>query len=399
MATASNSCAVRQSSSAAAERSKPRVRARQGLRWLTRGRAVPTPGVLCSGRPPGKPTCLRIMASAASDSRQRKNFRMIQKFVPGAVEIAEQSLFVAVYTFNEAEQSWEREDIEGPLFIVQRNADADQPESFALAVVNRNSSTNLLLFIGSSFEYDVNGEYLMFRCAKGVYGLWFPDASDRSRIVQRLDAISSSQEKNGNARALANGEAGAAPSRDAEVSSLLQKMLVSEKAREAAAAAAVENEETAPASFSGPQASSNFILSKEQMKEVLLRLVQTDKFVDILHSTYLKSQGAKVRQLPAQQQQQPQPQMLHAHPSLQHGDANLRVQHHDPQSFASHSGHLQHHHQHNPMAPSPLRQPQHMYGMPPPQVYNAQMMPPQQHQMQGAPMQPQMYGQRPSPPQ
>lgn len=248
----------------------------------------------------------RSSMATTDANRARKNFRQVQKLVPEAVEIVDQAIFVSVYAFDQSEAAWEREEIEGPLFLVQRTPDAEHPESFALLVVNRSSSTNLLKFIGPTFEVDSssqsNGEdkFLIFRCDKDVYGLWFPQDEQRESITKRVESITNSLRKN---------RAGSP-----EMPQVLQQMFGQVAVSSASDTPLKDN---TPSSFSGPNADANFALSKEQMKDVLLKLVQTDKFVDILHAQYLKTtqRQAPPGDSPAREQPPPPPQQNIMSPS------------------------------------------------------------------------------------
>lgn len=62
-------------------------------------------------------------------NRARKNFRQVQKIVKGAVDIIDHAVFVSVYSYKAEEGGgWERVEIEGPLFLVQRTPDEQHPE-------------------------------------------------------------------------------------------------------------------------------------------------------------------------------------------------------------------------------------------------------------------------------
>lgn len=183
---------------------------------------------------------------------------------------------------------------------------------------------NLIKYIGPTFEHDgaatnEDGQetYFMFRCNEAeIYGLWFTEDEQRASISRRIEAIMDSYKKN----KPNTGGGGSLPP-------MLQQMFT----HAAATASSGDNngigstaeKDTTPASFSGPNADANFCLSKEQMKDVLTKLVQTDKFIDVLHSTYLKSvqNQAQPQQMQQQQQQQQmqQPRMLAPSPLRQTG--------------------------------------------------------------------------------
>ncbi len=276
-----------------------------------------------------------------------KNLRMLQRIVPGASDILAQSPFVAVYAFDEGTQAWAREDIEGGLFLVRRGEPGGSP--LALVVINRANANNLVRLVGDGFEMDDSDEYLMFRSPEGVYGLWFRYAEEKARVHAKLAELVAPPAP-APAPAKVSGSALEKDRASGQMPALLQQMFLAETDRSGAPAAPA-----APASFgSGPGAAERFEMSKEQMKDVLLRLVQTDKFIDILHGQYLQKlrrdeEHLKPPSQPMHQQQQQQHQQL--------GSPGAAMPPH------SHTVHQQ------PVAPSPLRQPAHnMYHphMPPP---------------------------------
>jgi len=168
-------------------------------------------------------------------SKLEKTLRMLARIEPRTNSIACQSNFIVVYSFDEGTQAWKKENVEGPGFLV-----ICDDSSRCLIICNRVSTTNLAQSIGNDFEFESQGEYLMCRIGERILGLWFPEESERLMFLE-------------------------------EMRSAFSKPILPDE---------------------------TFELSKEQMKEVLLKLVQTDKFIDILHSTYLKSQRTPVVQSP-----------------------------------------------------------------------------------------------------
>ncbi|GBG31251.1 mRNA-decapping enzyme-like protein [Hondaea fermentalgiana] len=311
-----------------------------------------------------------------ADVRERKNLRQVKRLDPEATGIVVSANFVVIYSYNEADMEWEREDIEGPLFVVDRKG----TPAHSLVVVNRASSRNFLQYIGEAFEYDLSDGFVMLRCEAGVYSLWFNNDDERKQVSAALEKIADSASKQDQGPA----KDGAAPSTPTSKGAAKEDMpdLLKDMFQQAAteggagngAVSSVPSQTPAappPSSFTGPNAAEQFTLSKEQMKDVLLRLVHTDKFIDILHNQYLKTRATASQQPQQQQQHQQQPQ-----------------QPQQPQQ--QHIGHL---------APSPLRQPYGMMQQPPPSMYGSPMMygrggpgqhmhhhaPPSHHSHQGAP--------------
>jgi len=59
----------------------------------------------------------------ADESITRMNLSAIKKIDPYAKEIVDSSSHVAFYTFNSAQNEWEKTDVEGAFFIYQVKSD------------------------------------------------------------------------------------------------------------------------------------------------------------------------------------------------------------------------------------------------------------------------------------
>mmetsp|Transcript_13905 Transcript_13905/g.27009 ORF Transcript_13905/g.27009 Transcript_13905/m.27009 type:complete len:351 (+) Transcript_13905:78-1130(+) len=302
-----------------------------------------------------------------SDSLQRRKLRQVKRFDPEAKEILASALFVAVYVYDEDGQEWEREDIEGPLFLVGREGEPKH----ALVVVNRSSSKNLVQPVSDDTEFDFSESYVMFRCDTGVYSLWFNSKDEHEQVKEALENITKGDQQQEHHQQEAMPEL---------LKDMFQQAAAETKTTEETSNGdASSTPQKVPASFSGANAAGDFELSKEQMKDVLLRLVQTDKFIDILHNQYLRTRAAASggqpsagssianRASPQHAPQHPPSFLQHPHQHQQHGDRGVHHGHGHPGQMA-------------PLAPSPLRQPG--YGMQP--MYGQPMMYPH-HPQQHAP--------------
>lgn len=140
----------------------------------------------------------------ADQTELRMNLVAIQRSDPYAKDIVNSSAHVAFYTFNTAENEWEKTDIEGALFIYSRNA-----EPFHSIFINNRLNTNSLVEpINGQIELQSQPPFLLYRNERSrIRGFWFYNNSECDRIrdiISKLvaecnNSSSSSSNKNGGA--------------------------------------------------------------------------------------------------------------------------------------------------------------------------------------------------------
>lgn len=115
----------------------------------------------------------------ADQTELRMNLVAIQRSDPYAKDIVNSSAHVAFYTFNTAENEWEKTDIEGALFIYSRNA-----EPFHSIFINNRLNTNSLVEpINGQIELQSQPPFLLYRNERSrIRGFWFYNNSECDRI-------------------------------------------------------------------------------------------------------------------------------------------------------------------------------------------------------------------------
>jgi len=263
---------------------------------------------------------------------------LIKRIDKEAEFVAAYASYVVIYYFkenksNETNGEWEKENVEGPLFIVRRKV----APWFRLIVLNRTSPNNLVVPIDDTFEYELNGKYLIIRNDAGIRGVWFSDDEERLKIPGVLEAADS-QRKPKDARP--KEDAPTTPTTQQPGSHLPQQFRahqghnfqqgypphsspaypfpgsnigMSPADTQRMIEVQARNMSIAPGRLSAPanpvsplnpntfshnhsQANEPSLLSKQQMQEVLLKLIKNDRFVDLLHKEYVTSQQRKHNQ-------------------------------------------------------------------------------------------------------
>lgn len=115
----------------------------------------------------------------ADQTELRMNLVAIQRSDPYAKDIVNSSAHVAFYTFNTAENEWEKTDIEGALFIYSRNA-----EPYHSIFINNRLNTNSLVEpINGQIELQSQPPFLLYRNERSrIRGFWFYNNSECDRI-------------------------------------------------------------------------------------------------------------------------------------------------------------------------------------------------------------------------
>ncbi|KAJ3134252.1 mRNA-decapping enzyme 1B [Physocladia obscura] len=120
--------------------------------------------------------------------RDAHNLRVLRRHDDSITSILDTSAHVVVYDFDEARQSWNKRGIEGTLFLVERTANAENQHHHRLLILNRLGLDNLELDLAAALEFQVTGDYLIYRdpVKDCVQGLWIYEQNDRARLAESL---------------------------------------------------------------------------------------------------------------------------------------------------------------------------------------------------------------------
>ncbi|XP_058815860.1 mRNA-decapping enzyme 1A [Topomyia yanbarensis] len=122
----------------------------------------------------------------ADQTELRMNLVAIQRSDPYAKDIVNSSAHVAFYTFNTADNEWEKTDIEGALFIYSRNA-----EPYHSIFINNRLNTNSLVEpINGQIELQSQPPFLLYRNERSrIRGFWFYNNSECDRIREIISKL------------------------------------------------------------------------------------------------------------------------------------------------------------------------------------------------------------------
>uniref|UniRef100_A0AAQ5XDM8 5'-(N(7)-methylguanosine 5'-triphospho)-[mRNA] hydrolase n=1 Tax=Amphiprion ocellaris TaxID=80972 RepID=A0AAQ5XDM8_AMPOC len=104
-------------------------------------------------------------------------------YINNIVDVASQ---VALYTYNNRTNEWEKTEVEGTLFVYTRLASPRH----GFTIMNRLSMENLTEPITKDLDFQLQDPFLLYRNARLViHGIWFYDKEDCQRIAQRMRMI------------------------------------------------------------------------------------------------------------------------------------------------------------------------------------------------------------------
>ncbi|KAK2858975.1 hypothetical protein Q5P01_003595 [Channa striata] len=109
-------------------------------------------------------------------------------YINNIVDVASQ---VALYTYNNRANEWEKTEVEGTLFIYTRLASPRH----GFTIMNRLSMENLTEPITKDLDFQLQDPFLLYRNARLViHGIWFYDKEDCKRIAQRMKMLTQQEQ-------------------------------------------------------------------------------------------------------------------------------------------------------------------------------------------------------------
>ena len=105
------------------------------------------------------------------------NLSVLKRHLPDAISIVSLASFVVVYVFSPMTHQWEKNGMEGTLFICELSPIPSATERYAVFVLNRRGLDNFKLELLDSDDVDITEEYVILQehndeDAITAYGLW-----------------------------------------------------------------------------------------------------------------------------------------------------------------------------------------------------------------------------------
>ena len=195
---------------------------------LHRDQLVASPPHMCAA---AVHTCLGqgTMLQTEPSKQLEYNLGVLKRRDAAITRILDMAGHVVLYKFNEDTKQWDRKNVEGSLFVVERSTDP----LHQFVVLNRLSSENLVESINEDFQTELNDQFLLYRNLNAeILGVWFYSAPERAAVAKLLDSLTGGQQ----AAAPGEDEATAAPG-NAEAEPSAPADMATQRGSDAAAAA------------------------------------------------------------------------------------------------------------------------------------------------------------------
>ncbi|VDI47608.1 mRNA-decapping enzyme 1B [Mytilus galloprovincialis] len=114
----------------------------------------------------------------------RMNLAALQQRDPYITDIVDTASQVALYSFSSKSSEWERTEIEGSLFVYKRSASP----THGFMILNRLGLNNQIEPITKDLEFQLQDPFVLYRNSKAIYGIWFYDKDECSRIGQMINS-------------------------------------------------------------------------------------------------------------------------------------------------------------------------------------------------------------------
>jgi hypothetical protein len=120
-------------------------------------------------------------------SIEELNRSVLQRHYPGVVSILHTTSYTTLYSFDPAENQWEKVGIEGALFVCQLIPSHTGAERFSVIILNRRSLENFDWEISSAEDMEITEDFIIVRGEEKVYGIWIFEEPEGSTANARAE--------------------------------------------------------------------------------------------------------------------------------------------------------------------------------------------------------------------
>ena len=238
------------------------------------------------------------MASVTEEARRQANLKLLQRTCDGSIQLMLQSAtHVVLYEFKD--NNWSKCGVEGTCFLV-----ASTKRVVQLIILNRNSANNFVMTVQTKLQVQDQDPFLIFQETLPVprtLGIWFHSADERVAMTTQLQTAI--QQVAGDTFPFPVTPAAAAPPPrapvPADVTQDERDHLAALLSSTALGAGNRSHSAPKPANNNGSPSQQmpggSVALDKKALQLTLLSLIQDERFLDLLHSQYLRVVHARAK--------------------------------------------------------------------------------------------------------
>ena len=236
------------------------------------------------------------MASVTEEARRQANLKLLQRTCDASIQSMLQSAtHVVLYEFKD--NNWTKCGVEGTCFLV-----ASTQRAVQLIILNRNSANNFVMTVQTQLQVQDQDPFLILQETVPLprtLGIWFHSADERMTMTTQLQAAI--QQLATNTFPFPMPVAATPPPRPPpapeevtqderdHLAALLSSTALGARSHSAPKAAGSN------ASPSQQMPGGSVALDKKALQLTLLSLIQDERFLDLLHSQYLRVVHARAK--------------------------------------------------------------------------------------------------------
>lgn len=127
-----------------------------------------------------------------NDTELNIQLKALKKVDPYIISIEAHSSQVALYQYKTGMGPWEKTEVEGTLFVYQREA---EPQ-YGFTIMNRLSMDNMVEPVTTDLDFQIQTPFLLYRNQSGgIYGIWFYEQVECERVGMKMKMLVKEVEK------------------------------------------------------------------------------------------------------------------------------------------------------------------------------------------------------------
>jgi len=121
-----------------------------------------------------------------NSSETNINLKALKKVDPYIVSIEAHCGNVALYKYNGPKGDWEKTEVEGTLFVYQREADPQ----YGFTIMNRLNMENLVEPVTKDLDFQLQTPFLLYRNhANEIFGIWFYNQDECEKVGKKVEEL------------------------------------------------------------------------------------------------------------------------------------------------------------------------------------------------------------------
>ncbi|BDA51353.1 probable mRNA-decapping enzyme 1B at N-terminal half [Coccomyxa sp. Obi] len=117
---------------------------------------------------------------------QKLNLSVLKRIDAATEQVLASANHVALYDFDQTDSRWIRKDVEGSLFLIQRNV----VPFYQIIILNKKSQQNYVEDVTAGFQFEKSRPYLLYRNKRDeVVGIWFYEEEEADKVESLLHRI------------------------------------------------------------------------------------------------------------------------------------------------------------------------------------------------------------------